>query len=92
MLEKLTAFAEQTGMNLKDAGDVEAIFLERQAGAGEAVGRCNLCISVQQSLLMVWSAGPRTYNHQTRRDVDCPDYATSTCQSSSWRFSNRSSQ
>lgn len=37
MLEKLNAFAEQTGMNLKDAGDVEAIFLERQAGAGEAV-------------------------------------------------------
>lgn len=38
MLDKLTAFAEQTGMNLKDAGDVEAIFLERQAGAGDAVG------------------------------------------------------
>ncbi|KAK9895970.1 BAR-domain-containing protein [Cystobasidium minutum MCA 4210] len=35
MLEKLNAFAEQTGMNLKDAGDVEAIFLEKQAGAGD---------------------------------------------------------
>lgn len=38
MLEKLNAFAEQTGMNLKDAGDVEAIFLEKQAGAGDEVG------------------------------------------------------
>lgn len=37
MLEKLNAFAEQTGMNLKDAGDVEAIYIEKQAGAGDAV-------------------------------------------------------
>lgn len=40
MLEKLNAFAEQIGMDLKDAGDVEAIFIEKQAGAGDAVSRC----------------------------------------------------
>jgi amphiphysin len=37
MMEKLNAFAQQTGMDLQNAGDVEAIFLEKQAGAGDAV-------------------------------------------------------
>lgn len=93
MLEKLNAFAEATGMNLKDAGDVEAIFLEKQAGAGDAVGvfclrQTNRCAELTSKVC----AGPRTIHHQARRDVHCSNHAASSGQPGGRRSRDRPTQ
>lgn len=81
MLEKLQGFASETGMNVQDAGDIEAIFYEKQGDAAQRLNDLSVTkrgmstaqlLSIQRNNSVGSGAGGSSYGRSKAASLSSP--------------------